>query len=190
MPRKASRLWLDTLIHTFSPEELSRGTRIEKPVYNRKTQTYSIKPSPMRGTRMTSRKLDQIVSGMRSPSKTDLKKLRTFYDRFSYNTLRGSGASPKQARRIFRSPPQALSRHIFKYKRASKVLAEARDTSQAAIQHSLAKSSIAPQDLRRRIILSGLKDWRGVLSESEINNLVDEYMRAGFLAELDTDEDE
>lgn len=157
--------------------------QITKRVYEG-TQTF-------KGTRLTTKKLFQIEQGMRSPSKSDLQKLKSFYNRHVYHTLKASGASSSQARRHRTVNVKELSSLVSRYDKAAKAIAQARKTTPIAVQLQMRKSdTVMPENLRARTIRSGLKEWREVMGDEEFEAMVSDFLQSDYLAELDNDEDE
>ena len=186
---KARPAWLEFVLE-LPPQEISRGAYIDIPQHDKKTNTYHTAPHKIRGTRFTTGKIEQFIYLGRIPAKKDMHKLRLFYERYTYNSLRASGSSPSQTRKLFRQSPEGIAASLRRYDTAIKALAEARGAPILSVQYTMGKSDVRSEDLRRRMITSGLKDWKGAMSPRELDAIVNDLMKAGLLAELDEDEDE
>jgi len=181
---------MQALYSNFTPAQLSRGFSIDAPSYDKKHRTFSLSPKQISGSRLTVKKLSALADGRRAPSKSDIHLLRNLWRRYAYHSLRAAGAPPSQARRFDRSPIPVLSATIAKYNKATKALADVRETAQVAIQYTMGKSDVKPEGLRRRMLRSGLKDWRGIIEDNELEAIIDSFMVAGEFAEIDEDEEE
>lgn len=187
MPRKTVPLptWARHLLTVFSPEEISRGGNIPMPRRDPSTKKAFMGSQKISGTRMTSRKIFQLEQGIRQPTKPDLKKLRDMYRRYTYHTLRSSGASSKQANRHKSLNIRDLSKMSSRYEKAAKAIADLRGTSPLSVRAQLKKSSITPENLRKRTIRSGLREWESAMGSKEFEELVDSMMESDFLIELE-----
>jgi len=186
--RKLYPVWLQAMFSEFTPLQMSRGFSIESPAYDKTTNSAVLRPVAIKGTRLTQRKLSALIDGRRPPSKSDTHKLRLLWRRYAYRSLRAAGCPAKHARRYDRSPVPVLTSVIERYNRTTKAFAELRETTQLAIQYSLGRSDVGPEEnLRKRMMRSGLKDWRGIIDDRELDAIIEEFMGTDVLAEIDED---
>ena len=193
--RRSTPTWAKDVLSEFAPSVLSRGMSIPVLRQDAKTKEVSYGAQPIRGTRLTARKVAAIASGERSPSRSDLQKLKSFRNRYNYNVLRASGASRKEAQRARASRIHEARSMEEDYYKAAKIIADVRGTTEKAVRHAMKKADIQPQNLLRRSVISGLRDWRGAMSAGEFNRIVDDMVASmeeewGGLATFDEEEDE